>query len=212
MGINEDKRAPTNTSREAHDEPILNLLKASVVGGRAIEQQEAQGQTELVHSDTLPSDMQCDTREVLESFGVEFLGQVQGDELFMYAKLPDGWSKKASGHSMWSYLVDEQGRERASIFYKAAFYDRKAHMSASRRFTITRDYDDTAVHMMHVIDCGKTVFSTDPVPDPTRNNPENRHEAWSNLDAIDKEARALCEQWLIDNGYPNWSDAREYWT
>lgn len=29
---------------------------------------------------------------------------------------------------MWSYLVDELGRRRGAIFYKAAFYDRDAFM------------------------------------------------------------------------------------
>ena len=30
---------------------------------------------------------------------------------------------------MWSSVVDELGRERAAVFYKAAFYDRRAHMT-----------------------------------------------------------------------------------
>jgi hypothetical protein len=30
---------------------------------------------------------------------------------------------------MWSQLVDAEGVPRVAIFYKAAFYDRKAHMS-----------------------------------------------------------------------------------
>jgi len=29
---------------------------------------------------------------------------------------------------MWSYLLDEHGRRRVAIFYKAAFYDRSAFM------------------------------------------------------------------------------------
>ena len=29
---------------------------------------------------------------------------------------------------MWSYLTDQHGRQRVAIFYKAAFYDRRAFM------------------------------------------------------------------------------------
>jgi len=51
------------------------------------------------------------------------------DDLFTSVTLPEGWHKEATEHAMWSKLIDDQGRERASIFYKAAFYDRSAFMS-----------------------------------------------------------------------------------
>src|SRR6185436_8068032 len=44
--------------------------------------------------------------------------------------------KIATDHSMYTDLVDDKGRVRASIFYKAAFYDRKADISFKRRFSI----------------------------------------------------------------------------
>jgi hypothetical protein len=53
-----------------------------------------------------------------------------------------------SDHAMWSYLVDELGRERVSIFYKAAFYDRSAHMSLTSLGSYVRnsvEYDGPAV-------------------------------------------------------------------
>ena len=43
--------------------------------------------------------------------------------------LPEGWKREASYHPMWSHIVDGAGKQRVSIFYKAASYDRKAHMS-----------------------------------------------------------------------------------
>jgi hypothetical protein len=43
---------------------------------------------------------------------------------------------------MWSKLVDQNGSERAAIFYKAAFYDRSAHMSWSCRFIVKREPED----------------------------------------------------------------------
>ena len=51
------------------------------------------------------------------------------DPLFRPATLPDGWQRKASDHAMGSHIADALGRQRVTVFYKAAFYDRKAHMS-----------------------------------------------------------------------------------
>jgi hypothetical protein len=42
--------------------------------------------------------------------------------------LPDGWQKRATDHDMWSELVDADGVVVASMFYKAAFYDRRAFL------------------------------------------------------------------------------------
>ena len=67
------------------------------------------------------------------------------DDLFMEVELPTGWSLKRTDHSMWSNLIDNKGRERASIFYKAAFYDRDAFINFNRRFHISsekHDYDE----------------------------------------------------------------------
>lgn len=52
----------------------------------------------------------------------------QHDDLFNEVELPEGWSIVATEHNMWNRLLDEKKRERAAIFYKAAFYDRRAHM------------------------------------------------------------------------------------
>ena len=35
---------------------------------------------------------------------------------------------------MWSELKDDKGRTRGGIFYKAAFYDRHAHMRLNQRY------------------------------------------------------------------------------
>jgi len=99
-------------------------------GGRAIMDQESAGQQSFVSSDTLPTDLRG--KEILEAAGVKFLGVVEDDDMFQYVELPDGWKKVPTDHSMWSNLVDEQGRVRASIFYKGAFYDRSAHASATK--------------------------------------------------------------------------------
>ena len=125
MTTNSDKRITT----------MLNFITAAVPGG--IEAQEAQGQRDLVRSTTLPIAGDWDT---LMRWGV-----IQGeksDDLFCHCTLPEGWSKVATDHSMWSNLVDARGLIRASIFYKAAFYDRDAHINEVKRFSIAGVYED----------------------------------------------------------------------
>ena len=93
-----------------------------------IEESEKRGQQSFVNSDTLPTE---GDRKELEAAGVRFLGPVEGDPIFTYVELPEGWKKVATDHDMWSKLVDAEGVERASIFYKAAFYDRSAFLSVT---------------------------------------------------------------------------------
>lgn len=111
---------------------FVNALAASTPGG--IERQEAEGQKSFVASATLPKDMMGTTREQLEAIGFKF--GADADDLFVNCTLPPGWTKRATDHSMWSDLLDEQGRKRGGIFYKAAFYDRNAHMSMNRRYSV----------------------------------------------------------------------------
>ncbi len=115
----------TNTSKdELHPEWVM--------GGnpRAIEAQEKRGQEELINSEQLPCECKKEDKEKLESLGVKFGKPLENDPLFCNALLPKGWKKEGSDHDMWSYLVDDKGKRCASIFYKAAFYDRKAHIYA----------------------------------------------------------------------------------
>lgn len=98
---------------------------------QAIEAQEAAGQQELVQSETLPAKMSYAEIEKLQKLGVVFGENVPGDRLFRFVTLPKGWKKVGTDHSMWSKLVDDKGNEVASIFYKAAFYDRDAFLRLS---------------------------------------------------------------------------------
>ena len=120
----------TNTTRQMQNPSRQrDLLTEAMVTGSAetfITGQERAGQHELVHSDRLPT--ACD-KAAFEALGFTFGDPDPDDPLFMPATLPEGWTKKATDHSMGSVIVDPLGRERVSIFYKAAFYDRKAHMN-----------------------------------------------------------------------------------
>ena len=183
-----------------------NFLVASTPGG--IERQEAQGQQDFVTSETLPKNMihGC-TKEKLESMGIVF-GE-EADDIFIYCQLPEGWKKVPTDHSMWSKLVDEKGRKRAAIFYKAAFYDRNAHITLSRRFSasyIPEDrykdpnvsYEEQSQGMWYgiVTDGGKEIFITKGIKNPSYNDKD--------------ELYAQAMGWLV-NKYPDWQNELAYW-
>lgn len=172
---------------------LENFLTAATPGG--IEAQEAAGQATFVASATLPKDLgrNC-TRELLESWGFKF-GQ-DADDIFVSVTLPPGWKKQASDHAMWSYLLDEKGRKRASIFYKAAFYDRRAGMHLDTRYHLDPyiDGSDKDHYRIAAFD-GKTEI---------KDFGEYARADYS--DTLRKEAEA----WMAET-YPQWMDPTAYW-
>ncbi len=172
---------------------MQNAMVAATPGG--IEAQEAAGQAMLVAIEQLPKDLGV-SREQLEAIGFVFGADV--DDLFVTARLPPGWSKRASDHSMHSDLVDDKGRVRANIFYKAAFYDRRAHLSFDRRFRI-ESFDDGSSpekYSVTVKDAGT----------PLKSFGEYDRGNYDAARPIVKEAEA----WL-DATYPERADPLAYW-
>lgn len=111
-----------------------------LMGGNpnAIEAQEKQGQDELTAKREicqLPAKINPNgwPEHEYPKLGIEVIGRTKGDNLFFDVRLPKGWEIKPTAHSMWSELVDETGKERASIFYKAAFYDREAFININKQ-------------------------------------------------------------------------------
>jgi hypothetical protein len=125
--VADNKRTPTNTTAEVEQDPVRGLV-TGLPGG--IERMEARGQRELTDSDVIPVEGIDDAQ--LVALGFRLGDVVPGDPLFRYAELPPGWRKVATDHSMWSNIVDGQGLTRVEVFYKAAYYDRRAFMRASR--------------------------------------------------------------------------------
>lgn len=119
-------QSPRNTSNLGPEMHLLGMLSDR---DSYIPNMEAQGQRELLASTTLPSEILHSTQADFEALGFVFREVVKGDPLFREVTLPEGWVREGSDHAMWSYLCDERGLRRVAVFYKAAFYDRKAHMS-----------------------------------------------------------------------------------
>lgn len=202
------RNAVTNTTKQAHSNPLGVLLDAMAGGSsNAIERQEAAGQAELCMSDVLPVQGIEEVRGIIEAAGGSIGDHVHGDTMFRNVKLPPGWKKRATDHSMWSDLIDDKGRKRAGIFYKAAFYDRSAHISSCRRFnmdrygsTLTTDGELSA----KVTDaCGLVEYS---VTGKIDLNDEERSREYKLRDRLTEQ----LETWLNEN-YPNWKDASAYW-
>ena len=171
-----------------------NFLVALMPGG--IEAQEKRGQSALVNSAMLPVQAQWDQ--------LAQIGIVRGDpvdDLFVNATLPAGWTKRATEHDMWSDLLDEQGRKRAAIFYKAAFYDRSAHMTLSRRYSAYQrpisDGDFDGARHGVVLDQDAVIWQTEQ---------HAAYKDWSAMDAVEKQATT----WLTDH-YPDWRNPLAYW-
>lgn len=92
----------------------------------AIERMEAAGQQQLLESCDLPT-KGSDDPEFLR-LGFTFGDPRPNDPLFRPATLPEGWKREGTDRAMHTKILDALGRERVSVFYKAAFYDRRAHM------------------------------------------------------------------------------------
>lgn len=182
---------------------LANAIVASTPGG--IERQEAEGQRAMVANSHLPKEMRGATRDQLEAKGFIFGADV--DDLFVAVTLPAGWQIKATSHSMHSDLLDGAGRVRAGIFYKAAFYDRKASLSMRRRYTvdswhscdaagIASERGDEKFRIIAIYDAGAELHRFGVVPESD----------WAKAEDLTKQAEAhLAER------FPNHADAMAYW-
>lgn len=117
-----------NTTKRGN---LLHLAGAMSEGTSGyIEGMEAAGGAQMAASELLPTDLgyDPDAKERYETLGFTFGEVVADDPMFQHATIPAGWEKRRTDHSMWTEIVDERGLKRVGIFYKAAFYDRSAHM------------------------------------------------------------------------------------
>jgi hypothetical protein len=193
------------------ENPMLVLLEAMIGVKDPIERQEERGQQDFVNSAVLPHKFNFCTMEQFTEMGIVFGGKV--DDLFSNATLPDGWRKEATNHSMWSKLIDDQGRERASIFYKAAFYDRDAFLNITQRYSChvepINGWDaDTEYWHCTVTDCGNAIWISEQIgPEPDSKAPRDVCVKW--YDKKDELAK-VGHAWLDDH-YPDWKNPLAYW-
>lgn len=152
-----------------------------------IETSEKRGQAKLVASTKLPVDGL--ENPVFKKMGIKFGPPDEDDPLFCEAELPAGWKLvPARDSSYWSYVTDETETIRASVFYKAAFYDRKARISPEKRIKIEVDYETCSAHVV----VGTRII-----------------RKFTHTDAY--EVYGLAVKWL-NEAYPLWNgDDSDYW-
>lgn len=212
---------------DIHSNPLAAVIQASPAG---IIAQEKAGQAELAkrgRDAQLPKDCSAECRKALEAAGVKFFEMVDGDPLFRHATLPVGWEIKPTDHDMYSDLLDEQGRKRASIGYKAAFYDRWAQLSCCRRFEagyFKDDYGDPDAQVYPGIkDGGKLVWrgkfmadsrDVETLPRKKEKNDEIGWvpNAWGGKDCVFPSdfCRNIATN-LLTKLYPDWNNPTAYW-
>jgi hypothetical protein len=183
-----------------------NFIAASTEGG--IEAQEKRGQLRQAQMQTLPIDLGRgdEGRKQFESLGFVFGEKV--DALFVSVKFPEGWRKQPTDHSMWSDIVDANGNKRGAIFYKAAFYDQKAHASLTRRFSVSRTYDDGPVSVFVKDELGIVKHEITGLAGTS--GKQERAELMAAYDAIDL-AESKVRNWLKEN-YPDCDSPLAYWS
>ena len=162
-----------------------------------LETMEYEGQSKAVNETMLAIEMKPE-KKVWEKLGFSF-SEIPGDDVLCKATLPSGWTLRATDHAMWNDIVDTNNNVRASMFYKAAFYDRSAHMNLENRYCINRDYinEDTVEISFgskneKLFVAGKYSYSDD--------------------DAYEKSEKCyqLAEDFANKN-YPDWKNPLAYW-
>lgn len=208
-----------------------NAEAAMTPGG--IEAQEAAGQRHLVKGFQLPIRYPHDQpvgigKAVLMEAGLVFGAPV--DDLFQQVELPKGWSIKPTDHTLHSDLVDDQGRRRAKIFYKAAFYDRRASIDVLPRFSAyvrsPADFDVQGPFVAEVTDGGKPIWTSEPFFNSVRHmrtrSPKPEDIEWTKaLSREDRDTIAVHESGYeqarkagalyLSAHYPDHHQVQAYW-
>lgn len=166
------------------------------------ERQELRGQQSLTNSTCLP--IKGSEITAFTAMGVKFIkpdDDTARDDLFRTAILPDGWTKRPTDHSMWSELVDDRGRVRGMIFYKASTHDRQAKMHIVAFFNITT-YDSEPPNIRGTVTAGGTIVHQTP-PLGADCPPEAESPLY-------EEVRNAAEAWVKEH-YPEYEDVMAYW-
>lgn len=173
-----------------------NFIAAATPGG--IEAQEKSGQIQKTFDNTLPKrgTLPGAGRESFEALG--FVFGSDADDLFVNVTFPNGWRKRPAKHSMHLHLLDDKGRKRASIFYKAAFYDRQAEIWLEKRFryAVYEKSGTEEEYPVRIFDCDSVI-----------------HElgSWKRGDSKRRDELSNAASKWLDERYPNWKDQNAYW-
>jgi hypothetical protein len=197
-----------NAKKEAMESPVLGMFGAMQSNGNLLSERE--GAAEAKQMRELPVNGTKGREDEWKTLGFEF-GEPEDDELFRpVLKQPDGWHLKSEGHDpRHMILLDNKGRRRGTMFYKNAFYDRKADIRLEPRLSVEYhpDFDNKTklvVDAAHsIFEDKRTVFTVLFSFDEPMKDGEDQ---WAYAD----RARTACVKWLNER-YPDWKSKVAYW-
>ena len=185
---------------------LMMLIRTMDRETNVIEHMEEEGQQQAVSNTMMAREMNP-SKEEWEQIGFVFT-DIPGDDVLCMAILPEGWSIKATDHSMWNEIIDANGMKRGSMFYKASFYDRSAHMYLERRYGVCSSYvgDDYLTTEIYFGNAKEKLFVAGQVhisKDATRKERLAKYKKEDKLRAIAKK--------FGDKNYPDWENVHAYW-
>ena len=191
-----------------NEELFLLLTLARAMSGEAnvLENMEKEGQDLDVRKTMLAKDM-YPSKEVWEQVGFTFT-DIPGDDVLCKATLPEGWSIKATDHSMWNEIIDAKGHVRGTMFYKAAFYDRSAHMSLNSRYRVHSEYigEDSRTVEVYFGNAQEKIMVAGQVYLKRYATPEEKKEIWDKQNMLLEQATKFAQE-----NYPDWQNVIAYW-
>lgn len=187
-------------------EGLMMLFRAMSGEKNVIENMEFEGQQRAIQNTMMAKEM-IPSREVWENLGFTFV-DTDYDDVLCEATLPEGWSIKATEHSMWSDIIDGNGMKRGSMFYKSSFWDRNAHMNLSCRYGVCIDYigDDNSIEEIYFGNDQEKLFVAGQIH---RSSDYNRDSILTRLEEEDQLTTAAEK--FGDEFYPDWRNVNAYW-
>lgn len=185
---------------------LMMLFRAMGGEENVVEHMEKEGQSLAVNNTMMAKEMRP-SREEWEKLGFSFT-DIPYDDVLCKAVMPEGWSLKSTDHAMWNEIFDENGMKRGSMFYKASFYDRSAHMSLERRYGVCVDYigEDFSTIEVYFGNSSEKLFVAGRVQIPQNGCRAKRLDCYEEEDRLKEVAKRFG-----DENYPDWENVHAYW-
>lgn len=182
------------------------LIRAMNGEKNVIEHMVSEGQQEAIRRVHVAKKVRP-SKEAWEQLGFTFT-DIEGDDILCNATLPKGWSIQATEHSMWNNIIDENGMIRGRMYYKAAFYDRHAHMYLECRYKMCNIYvgEDHSTTEIYFGNNEEKLFVAGQIHSKENETREERLARYN----LEEELEEKTRNWANQN-YPDWENVHAYW-
>lgn len=141
--------------------------------------------------------------QLCRCWGIKVVGSLSAR--YFAVELPFEWRlQPVAAGSLWSLILDEGGRERASVYYRPAHGEYSALFYLNHRFNIFSHYLDPTDHTVRIISArdGQRIFHEFGRVAPTL----TVAEYWMEVAMFE----ATAQNWF-DQEYPGWRSPFAYW-